>query len=204
MTAPGERATRRRIIDAALRCFAEYGFEATTNRAVAETAGVSTGPIYHYFDSKAALYAAVHHTVQVRMYERFEAAAATADGFVAKFGAVLESAHELNLDDPTIAVFIASSSVDLRRSAELAAAVPRVDHLSPDEFFGRMIGEAIDAGEFPEAAREAVTLLVRVVASGLTDAMSGDAALHRDAVDGVKALLAGRLVGPVVEAERSR
>lgn len=45
---------RARIRDAAIRCFAEQGFEAPF-RTIAEQAGVSPGLITHHFGSKAAL-----------------------------------------------------------------------------------------------------------------------------------------------------
>ncbi len=53
-TSKGER-TRSAIIDAALSLFEERGYDATTMRAVAERAGVSTGNAYYYFRSKEQL-----------------------------------------------------------------------------------------------------------------------------------------------------
>jgi AcrR family transcriptional regulator len=44
---------RQQILDAALVVFAEQGFEAATNKAIAERAGVNQGLIYFYFASKA-------------------------------------------------------------------------------------------------------------------------------------------------------
>ena len=67
--------TRGRIIDVARRCFAELGYEATTNQAVASEVGITTGAIYHYFDSKLEIYKAVLDEVQERVYQRFAAAA---------------------------------------------------------------------------------------------------------------------------------
>ena len=46
---------RREILDAALRCFADEGYHATTNRKIARRAGITEGLIYHYFPSKKAL-----------------------------------------------------------------------------------------------------------------------------------------------------
>ncbi|MDT3443997.1 TetR family transcriptional regulator [Pseudofrankia sp. BMG5.37] len=46
---------KARIRDAALRLFAEQGFEATTIRGVASAAGVSSGLVRHHFGSKEAL-----------------------------------------------------------------------------------------------------------------------------------------------------
>lgn len=61
---------RARIRDAALSHFAEDGFDRTTIRAIARTAGVSPGLVRHHFGSKEALRAAVDDHV-VRMVRRF-------------------------------------------------------------------------------------------------------------------------------------
>lgn len=48
-----------RLLDAAEAVFAELGFAGASMARIAERAGVSTGNIYRYFDSKEALYEAV-------------------------------------------------------------------------------------------------------------------------------------------------
>lgn len=50
---------REQIIDAAMRVFAQKGFASATNRDVAREAGITTGLIYYYFESKEALLKAV-------------------------------------------------------------------------------------------------------------------------------------------------
>jgi AcrR family transcriptional regulator len=52
---PRAEQTRGAIIEAALRLFREAGYEATTMRAIAREAGVSTGNAYYYFGSKEEL-----------------------------------------------------------------------------------------------------------------------------------------------------
>jgi AcrR family transcriptional regulator len=54
LTARAEQ-TRSAIVTAALRLFRENGYDATTMRAVAAEAGVSTGNAYYYFTSKEEL-----------------------------------------------------------------------------------------------------------------------------------------------------
>ena len=46
---------KRQIVDAAAQCFAERGFHQTNMQAIAQTANLSAGLIYRYFDSKEAL-----------------------------------------------------------------------------------------------------------------------------------------------------
>lgn len=50
---------RERILDAAEKCFIDAGFHAAGMARVAETAGVSAGLIYRYFDSKASIVKAI-------------------------------------------------------------------------------------------------------------------------------------------------
>src|SRR5215470_17819886 len=50
---------REQIIDAAMRVFAQKGFSKSTNKDVAREAGITTGLIYYYFESKEALLKAV-------------------------------------------------------------------------------------------------------------------------------------------------
>jgi AcrR family transcriptional regulator len=52
---PDDLTARARIRDAAMRHFAEQGFERATIRGIAETAGVSSGLVRHHFGSKEAL-----------------------------------------------------------------------------------------------------------------------------------------------------
>lgn len=50
---------RQQIIDTALRLFAQKGFARTTNKDIADAAGITPGLIYHYFASKEALLKAI-------------------------------------------------------------------------------------------------------------------------------------------------
>jgi AcrR family transcriptional regulator len=65
--ATGER--RRKILEAALRCFAEQGYEATTLGHIRERSGASTGSIYHLFASKEEIAGAVYID-GLRSYQR--------------------------------------------------------------------------------------------------------------------------------------
>jgi AcrR family transcriptional regulator len=47
--------TRRRILDAALACFTELGYEQTTVSLIRRRGGVSNGALFHHFASKEAI-----------------------------------------------------------------------------------------------------------------------------------------------------
>jgi AcrR family transcriptional regulator len=53
------RASRRRIVEAATRLFAEQGFEAVTMRALGEAAGLDNSSLYKHFRSKRELAAEI-------------------------------------------------------------------------------------------------------------------------------------------------
>ncbi|HLT91252.1 MAG TPA: TetR/AcrR family transcriptional regulator [Woeseiaceae bacterium] len=53
------RAQRERILIAAQTCFVRHGFHAATMSKIAETAGMSPGLIYRYFDGKSAIILAI-------------------------------------------------------------------------------------------------------------------------------------------------
>ena len=67
---PGSRAAQRRrtearILDAATQIFLAAGYERSTIRAVASTAGVDPGLVMHYFGSKQELFRRVIDTAPV-------------------------------------------------------------------------------------------------------------------------------------------
>jgi AcrR family transcriptional regulator len=51
--------SRAHILEHALQLFAEHGYDRTTIRGIAESAGISQGLIYNYFESKDALLRAI-------------------------------------------------------------------------------------------------------------------------------------------------
>nr|WP_307128766.1 TetR family transcriptional regulator [Streptomyces sp. B1I3] len=53
---PGETRTREAILAAARRCFAERGFDATSLRRIAETAGVDQALVHHFYKTKENLF----------------------------------------------------------------------------------------------------------------------------------------------------
>ena len=59
-TPKGEQ-TRELILNSALDLLREHGYEKTTMRAIARSAGVSLGNAYHYFGSKELLIQAFYH-----------------------------------------------------------------------------------------------------------------------------------------------
>jgi len=185
--------TRERILDVGRRCFGELGYESTTNKYLSGRAGITTGAIYHYFGSKLEIYVAVHDDVQDRVYRRFEEAVGDTDGFGAKLDALLDTAHQLNTEDPSLARFLGAARVDKRRHPEIAAALGDFDERR-DGFYRRMVDHGVTTGEVATGRETQVLAVVTTVLTGLNDAVSDDVVAHRAAVDSLKALFAGELI----------
>ncbi|WP_019634275.1 TetR/AcrR family transcriptional regulator [Actinomadura atramentaria] len=64
--ARGTSQVKRRIVDAAVRLFAERGFDGASVQQVVEAADVTKGALYHYFDSKDALLYEIYHALITR------------------------------------------------------------------------------------------------------------------------------------------
>jgi AcrR family transcriptional regulator len=187
--------TQRRILDSARASFARLGYEATTNRSLADDAGITSGALYHYFGSKLDLYVAVHEDVQNHIYDRFNAAVATADTFIGKLEAVLDVAHVMNEEDPTLAQFVGAVRIDARRHPELVEPL-RSPIAQRARFFTNLVDTGVRTGEIDPADRPLVDAFLTTILIGLTDSVSSDQQLHAQAVEAIKAALAGKLLRP--------
>ncbi|MGI9031996.1 MAG: TetR/AcrR family transcriptional regulator [Ilumatobacteraceae bacterium] len=186
-------ATRERILRTARTTFSELGYASTTNRHLASSADVTTGAIYHYFESKLDLYRAVNDDTQAFVYDRLEDIVAAAPSFVAGIEDVLDVAHELNNTDPSLARFLGAVRIDVRRNPELRS-IFKPATIRRDTFFESLVELGVRTGEIDEEDRARVLALIRVVMIGLVDAVSDDPAAHRTAVEGIKRLIEGKLI----------
>jgi AcrR family transcriptional regulator len=186
-------ATRRRILDVARQSFAEFGYGGTTNRHIAAEVGITTGALYHYFDSKLDLYLAVQQYVDEVAFGRLRTALAAHESFAGQLRAVLDESHRINLEDPSIAQFLGAARVDVGRHDDLAAAL-RGRHNQGRALLQLMVDRGVATGEIDAADREVAGALLRTVFAGLVDAASSRPVEQRRAMDGLIALVEGGLV----------
>ncbi len=185
--------TRRAIVDSARRLFAERGYGAVTNREVAAAAGITTGALYHYVESKLDLYVEVHRELQRHVYGSFVEAVRSSDTFLGQLEQVLEAAHRLNEEDPTLALFVGTVRTDMRRFPEVADRLER-SVVERDAFFTRIVDAGIASGEVRPRDRQMVAEFIRVMLIGLTEGVSESPEQHRLAIDAIRALLRGELI----------
>ena len=74
------QATREALINAAHGLFAEKGFVGVATEEIVRAAGVTRGALYHHFDGKRELFAAVYEDVERQLVERIAASAMASAG----------------------------------------------------------------------------------------------------------------------------
>ena len=107
------------MLVAARKQFAAQGYAATSNRTVANAAGLAHTAIYNHFGSKAQLFTAVFLDVQDRLIFELQRSAARTQDEPAFPGALLDAIEALRAADPTYVEFLASMYVEVRRHPEL-------------------------------------------------------------------------------------
>jgi AcrR family transcriptional regulator len=115
------RQTREALLVAGRRLFGSKGFAATSVEDLASEAGVTTGALYHHFESKTELFAAVfellHLEVLARNAEAAEGATGELDTLVRAFDDFLTAV--LEPDVRRIMIGDAPSVLGLQRFTEL-------------------------------------------------------------------------------------
>jgi AcrR family transcriptional regulator len=131
-------ATRTKIIDAATLCFAELGYAAASNREIARRAGITSGSLYHYFDSKAALYRAALQDANHILIGAYRAAADDAPDAtsVDQLCLGLEWAFAVARARPGMMSFAAASTMEIQRNQELAWLDKEDSEAFPNYFLG--------------------------------------------------------------------
>ena len=188
--------TRAALLAGARRIFAEYGYDATSNRAIAEAAGVTAGAIYHYFPSKADLYVAVFLELQERFEAYYEVAIARHDRLVDRYCALIDNAVALNREDPTLSAFFVASPGELRSHAELRERLAE-SKLRRNDWLRRLAQDASSQGEMGDRIdARALQDLLGVVLTGLASFAhtTGDPQRHRAAAEVLKQFIRGQLV----------
>ncbi|MFJ5050094.1 TetR/AcrR family transcriptional regulator [Streptomyces sp. NPDC088719] len=162
------RATRQRLLEAAVACLAEHGWAGSTVAVVAERAGVSRGAAQHHFPTREDLFTgAVEYVAE----ERSAALRALPGQGRAEVVAALVDLYTGPLFRAALQLWVAASNeAQLRpRVTELEARVGRETH--------RIAVELLGADESRPGARETVQGLLDMARGlGLANLLTDDTA----------------------------
>ena len=161
--------TRARILAAARTCFARSGYAKTTNNDIAAEADLTSGAIYHYFESKPALFAAVVAESSGAIMDEFEVVAETERTFADRMRAIIDLAAKLHAEDPSLAAFSATYLIELQRHPELVEVVDLEGIARGQRLFLRIAQDAVDAGELdPDVGVQAVADMITAFTLGFS------------------------------------
>jgi AcrR family transcriptional regulator len=179
-------------LTAARDCFAELGYAATSNRIIADRAGLTPAALYHHFGRKRDLMFAVQRETAAAVYQQMVRAAHGHEGMVERVAAVLEALHSVLMHEPGEATFGFVARDEARRHPEL-------DGLLEDSLFARLFAEivatAVDAGELAPQDRGGARGALAVLSLGLAAvARDMDPETHAEVTDLCARLVAGDLL----------
>jgi AcrR family transcriptional regulator len=165
-------ATRARILSAARTCFGSQGFVVTTNRDIADRAGVTPAAIYQYFDSKLALYATAAREAVIDIAGHMRAHIAT-DGSAARaLRGVLLSLLAMHERDPSLTPFFAAMRFEAQRSPEIAQAIA-ADRNEILAVMAKVVEFGVGSGEIDAAAMPRVITMFIACVMGLSQFSTG-------------------------------
>ena len=190
--------TRERIISAAERLFARYGYDKTSTKDIAEAARLTPPALYHYFDSKETLYLETLEDRATKLMARFEAVAASQVGVLDKLCALLDLAVVVNKEDDDIYLFVSSAAIEGVRNPQLKERRPDRPYRPLRELLADILPTALRNGEFDadtdiEAVIDMMDACFRGMSrfAGLADTPSE----HERAIEMFKCLLRGQIFG---------
>jgi AcrR family transcriptional regulator len=190
--------TRARILRAAREAFAAGGYRRASNQAIAAAAGVTPNALYHYFASKADLFAAAHEASLAVLLEAYRAAVAGASEPVEQLCALVEANATLNRAHPGLAEFLAIAPLEARRHPELAARLgARGDEIS--RLLRELLAGGVGSGRLdPALDVEAAVAFLTAASFGLAwiHGVLPSPEAHEAALRAFQSLLRGRLLSP--------
>ena len=201
-----------RILDAAMRVFRRHGFRRSSIEQAAEAAGLTRQALYHYFDSKEALFRAV--------IARLHESALTAE--------IAAAEAEEQAGDGLAEILVAEVSARLRQLVSALEGSPHLEELfsehlaqAPDLYqayasrYAEQVAATIarvcrkqklklDKGLNPRALARLVEMAVHGTKSAYPSMLPADAFL-KDLAVMLRMLIAGAVVSPAKQpAKKSR
>lgn len=161
-----EAERRAQVLRAARACIVSMGYERVTMRDIAETAGVSTGTVVHYFrDKESVLEAALLGKIQDTGIA-FRAALAGAQSAQERLERLVEASLPASDEVRDEWRLWLTFWGEAARNERLRAVSER-QHQRWTRFLGKILREGIAAGEFASVDTEATATQIAALIDGL-------------------------------------
>ncbi|CAB1368895.1 TetR/AcrR family transcriptional regulator [Denitratisoma oestradiolicum] len=194
--AGGGIETRRKIIIAAVDCFAERGYANSNNQDIAKAAGITSGALYHYFESKAALYREALQLIVTTLVGTYRAACDQNPDrtSIDQLCIGLREVMVLSRSWPGALRFAAASFSEIQRNSELDW-LNEMDARLFYDFFYDLVERAKLRGELaPGANVESVVKVLIVCNMGISSLAEQGEDIFLEAVTTFEQLIAGSLM----------
>jgi AcrR family transcriptional regulator len=184
--------TRRKIIDAARKCFGDCGYRETTNRLVASVAEVSTGTVYHYFKSKKDMFLTVHRGIQDEIYLRLQPIYSHQGTLPEILENLFSILGKLLMERPDFGKFNAVVRIEASRNPEISDALT-------DEHWRRLYRllarRGVETGAIAPANEKAARRMLSMLVLGLVQhQLETTLENHLECIRGVSLLFRGELI----------
>ncbi len=128
---PESRNTKAKIRKAALRLFAERGYNAVSMRDLADAVGMRQGGLYNHFEGKQVLLSDLMETHMVGLLEALDTAMVGIYGTRDRLEAFVRHhvSHHLNYPDDVFLAYMEVRSLDSDNRARIIALRNRYEHV---------------------------------------------------------------------------
>lgn len=187
--------SRRQIVEIAVRLLAQNGYAATTVKQIAAEAGVTTGAVYHYFESKRQLVIDVYAEAQRELIREYEAAVSDDLSLAENVARILECVRAQS-DSFVRNLSVVSSSLVLEATRHTELEPILVERNAFEELIRRVVLRGVARGETaPEVDAQAVIDLVMTLFQGLSARLASPITIqqHKRTLLAAELLLRGHL-----------
>lgn len=156
--------TKKQILASARVCFADHGYEATTNQTIAAHAGVTEGTVYHHFRTKQGMFNLATEQVGSEILESLQIALKDSSSLVESYAIYCEVALAGTRSHPEWTKLLAALQVEASRNPETTGPLHQQEW---NDIFDNMIRLGIKSGEIVKKDQRKIATVLKTLNLGL-------------------------------------